>query len=134
MAALSAHSSRRQTLVYVAINLLAFPGLGTLLAKRRFGWVQTILMVTGFLLVMGFIGWFFVCVWRYLQGASWTEEQFRRQYAAYAWVWQAGAALCVAAWCWALASSLALLSAGHARHGRNESAGPSSGAAPPALP
>jgi hypothetical protein len=102
--------------VCVLINQLAFPGMGTVMAGKRVGYLQAVMMVAGFCLVLGFMLWFFVCVARYLAGAPWTEEEFGAQYRPYAWLWQSGLALCLFSWFWALLSSVSLL-----RHAKSES-------------
>ena len=100
---------RASTWVCVLINQLAFPGMGTVMAGHRCGYIQATLMVAGFCLVMGFMLWFLLCTGRYLAGAPWTEEQFAAQYRPYAWMWKVGVLLCLVSWFWALVSSLELL-------------------------
>jgi hypothetical protein len=101
--------SRAQLWGCVAINQFAFPGLGTLLAGRRAGYAQAAIMIAGFLLVMAFLGWFFVCSARFLAGSTGDEETWRAQYRSFGWAWKTGAVLCAVAWVWALASSIRIV-------------------------
>ena len=63
-------SIRRRPPAWVCglINLAAFPGLGTVLAGRRGGYSPAIIMVGGFVLVMGYMLWYLGAVVPYLQG------------------------------------------------------------------
>ena len=106
----SLNDRKRRAWLHASINQLAFPGLGTILAGRKIGWIQAVTMVTGFLLTIGFMAWYLTCAFRYLQGTLSTEEQFHHQYEPYAWVLKSGIALCLVAWFWSLVSSLSLLS------------------------
>jgi hypothetical protein len=95
--------------VWALINQLAFPGLGTILSGRKVGYAQATVMVAGFILAMGFMGWFMVCIVRYTGHPNWTELDFRQQYRPYLWALYWGFGLCAASWVWALFSSLAML-------------------------
>ena len=96
--------SRRKARNCVLINLLATPGLGSVMAGR---WVagigQLLVAVAGFVLV---IGWFaLLTINAYNQAANGAEPR------SAAWLGEAGAALFTAAWLWALVTSLQLLRA-----------------------
>lgn len=94
----------------VMMNQLAFPGMGTLMAGRRqIGYAQAGLMLAGFFLAMGFALWFIFSSVRALTEPHWTEARWRALAWHYAWTGFAGLGLCVAAWCWALFSSLQIL-------------------------
>jgi hypothetical protein len=93
----------------VALNQLAFPGLGTLLMGRRVGWAQAALMVAGFILATGFALWVIICAIRYAANPLWDEDDFRAKYRPFFWALRYGLALCAMAWLWALASSAAIL-------------------------
>jgi len=90
---------------YVLLNLAAFPGLGTILAGRRIGYLQAALMVVGFILSMGFLVFYLTCVAHYVAGANWTENEFKARYQPHLWALYWGLGACVVAWAWALASS-----------------------------
>jgi hypothetical protein len=94
----------------VLINQLAFPGMGTVMARRRFGYLQSSLMVTGFILVMGFMLWFFVCFARSLSGPDGTPGKFFAQVRPYLGLGLLGLGFCVLSWFWALFSSIGMLS------------------------
>ena len=84
------------------MNLLAFPGLGTVMARRRGGYPQATLMVTGFGLAVIFM-------------ISLMREQVQQLFSAhpkasvstdgYAWMGWWGFGLCGVSWIWAAYSS-----------------------------
>src|SRR5262245_54977399 len=78
-------ASRLQRRACVIINQLAFPGLGTIVARRKEGWAQAALMVAGFILSVGFLLWYLYCVGRILQHPEWSETQFKSAYRPYRW-------------------------------------------------
>ncbi len=92
----------------VLINQLAFPGLGTRLAGRRWGWAQMTLMMAGFCFSMGFMFLFFVSAARYIATPDAIEEAWRTDYARLGWMGWNGLGLVMVAWCWAGLSSLAI--------------------------
>lgn len=90
--------------VCIAINLLAFPGLGTILARRRFGYLQAAVMLAGFVLVLGYFGWIFIGLWEFVRTAD--ETAWYARWRSGAWAGFAGLGLVVLAWCAALGSSI----------------------------
>ena len=92
-----------------ALNQLAFPGLGTILAGRRVGLAQATIMLAGFGLVMAFMLWFFLVSARFLANPGWDESAWRHEYGRLFWAGKAGLLLCVIAWCWSLVSSIGLV-------------------------
>jgi hypothetical protein len=102
-------TKRASPWVWALLNQLAFPGLGTILGGRKVGYAQAAVMVAGFLLAMGFMGWFLVCVFRYAAHPGWTEADFRALYRPYRWALFWGFGLCALAWVWSLFSSVAML-------------------------
>ena len=90
---------------FVAINLAAFPGLGTILAGRRVGYAQAVIMVTGFTMTMGYLVFYLGCVAAYMQGTPSTEAEFKARYQPHLWALRWGLACCAVAWCWSLFSS-----------------------------
>lgn len=94
--------------VCALLNQLAFPGLGTILAGRRFGYPQAAIMVLGFVLVVGYLLWYLVCAARYVKNPSWTEAQFESTYRPYLWALYDGVGMFLVAWIWALFSSLSM--------------------------
>jgi hypothetical protein len=104
--------------LWVAINQLAFPGLGTLMMGRRIGYAQATIMVAGFVLTMAFLVWYLICAGRYAANPSWDEAQFTSLYRPYQWALSWGLGLCAVAWIWALFSSIAMLRASRPDAGR----------------
>ena len=95
--------------LWVLTNQLAFPGLGTIMAGRRVGYLQAATMLAGFFLSMGFLVWFIVCALRWAGHQEWSEAEFRAQYRPYNWALHWGLGLCAVSWIWALFSSVSLL-------------------------
>lgn len=89
----------------VLLNQAAFPGLGTILAGRKVGWLQATLMVAGFVMSVGFLLFYLSCITAYVRGNPSTETEFRARYLPYLWALRWGLACCVVAWIWALVSS-----------------------------
>lgn len=106
-------SKRVPPWVCALINQAAFPGLGTILAGRRAGYGQAAIMITGFVLTMGFLIWYLVCVGRYAANPAWSEADFYAQYRPHQWSLRWGLGLCAVAWIWALWSSLTIVRAGN---------------------
>lgn len=97
-------SSARRTKARNAalINQLATPGLGSLLAGRRWsGTGQLLLAVAGFCLV---VAWFGMLMWNLYHVFDTGQEG-----KSVAWVGELGAALFALAWIWSLFTSLSLL-------------------------
>ena len=93
----------------VAINQLAFPGMGTIMSGRRIGYVQAAIMLAGFFLTMGFFIWYFVCVARYLSNSGWSRDEFIATFRPCLWSLYWGIGLSALAWFWSLKSSLEIL-------------------------
>jgi len=100
---------RTRAWLSVAINQLAFPGLGTIMMNRRSGYVQATVMVAGFILATGFALWVIVCAVRYTMNPAWDEADFRAAYQPFKWALFSGLAMCAMAWIWALFSSIGIL-------------------------
>lgn len=103
--------NRAPVWLWVLVNLLAFPGLGTIMMRRRAGYYQASMMVAGFVLAMGYLLWFIACAVRYAGNPAWTEADFTGHYRPYQWALGWGLALCGIAWVWALVSSVQILKA-----------------------
>jgi hypothetical protein len=100
-------AERNKLWACVAVNLLAFPGLGTIGAGQRFGYAQASVMVAGFLLFLGYFLWFVLGAFQFLSGGD--HEAWEQHYRSGLWVGLAGLGLCVIAWFWALATSIRLM-------------------------
>jgi hypothetical protein len=94
----------------VAVNQLAFPGLGTIMAGRKVGYIQATIMVVGFCLFMAFMLVFFIGFARFMS-LEFPQEQFHTQWSHRLWLLWSGLGLTAVAWLWALASSLSILRA-----------------------
>lgn len=88
------------------INLLAFPGLGSILAGRRSGYLQAPLMLAGFFLAVGFMGLYLRDTYRALASGG---ANFEFESAHLTWMAWWGFGLCIVSWVWAGLTSLSLL-------------------------
>lgn len=95
--------------VWVIVNQLACPGLGTILSGRKVGYAQTTVMVAGFILSMGYMLWYIACLLRRFAHLDWTDAEFVALYRPYRWALFWGLGLCAAAWVWSGLSSLSIL-------------------------
>lgn len=100
---------RSQLWACAALNQLAFPGLGSVIAGRRAGYAQAAIFLLGFMLLMGFMFWYLFCALRFLKDPAGDEEAWRAQYRSFAWAWKSGLLLCVLSWFWALVSSVGIV-------------------------
>lgn len=91
------------------MNLAAFPGLGTIMAGRRIGYLQAAIMVGGFVLTMGFLLLYMTCIWRFAMSGNWGENDLKACYQPYRWMLFSGLALTATAWLWAAYSSRQIL-------------------------
>jgi len=87
--------------ICVTLNLLVLPGLGTIIAGRRSGWLQAVLALAGFGLNIAWALWFFAGFLR--------SEELPEDVSSPVCLALAGFALFLIAWRWALASSLQIL-------------------------
>jgi hypothetical protein len=101
--------SRSKAWAYAALNQLAFPGAGTVMAGRRVGYIQATIMVVGFVLTMTYLLAVIGSVVNFAANGTVSEEEYHKQYQVYTWAGKYGLALSVAAWCWSLVSSIAII-------------------------
>jgi len=94
---------------YVALNQLAFPGAGTVMAGRAVGYVQATIMVAGFVLTMWYLLVWINGIFSFALSNSADETQYKAGYKAYTWTLQYGVALTLIAWFWSLVSSIAII-------------------------
>jgi uncharacterized membrane protein (DUF485 family) len=92
-----------------AMNQLAFPGAGTVMAGRKIGYLQSIIMVSGFLLTMYFFCWYIGSLVQAPFQNDWNETVFYSEVARRKWIAIIGGIICAAAWLWALVSSLSIV-------------------------
>lgn len=100
-------AARAKARVHLLTNLLVLPGLGSLLAGRKVGWVQAAVAATGVALT---VMWFtsFVTAWVKL-------EEFPADGGPHLRLGLLGLGLFAIAWVWALATSLQILRESHCR-------------------
>ena len=97
--------SRRQARTCVVVNLLAWPGVGTIMGGRRVtGFIQAVLMIGGFCSIMAWALMQLSAVYKFVFDTTATKVTHPS-----AWIGITGFALCVVAWFWALFSSLQIL-------------------------
>ena len=101
--------SRSRAWTCVVINQLAFPGMGTVMAGRWSGYVQSAIMLGGFFLTMGFMCCYFASLFSFMAHSEGGELHLKELCRPYAWAGISGVALCVVAWSWALVSSIAIM-------------------------
>ena len=97
------------------VNLVACPGVGTIMAGRRVGYLQAAAMLVGFSLMLVFVTIYFKGVVHVLGDPYGTEEQWWTLLRRASWLGIAGMGLCGIAWVWGLATGLSLLRAAKAR-------------------
>lgn len=101
--------SRSKAWAYAALNQLAFPGAGTVMAGRRVGYIQAIIMVAGFVLTMTYLFAVIASIANFAVSGTVTEAEYHKQYQVYTWAGKYGLILSVLAWCWSLVSSIAII-------------------------
>jgi hypothetical protein len=105
--------TRSRAWTCTGINLLAFPGMGTVMAGRRIGYVQAAIMVAGFILVMIVFVACSVPLFHLISDLNWGQrhydDQLRALRQSWSWAFIWGMILCGIAWCWSLVSSVEIL-------------------------
>lgn len=101
--------SRSKAWFCAVVNQLAFPGLGTIMAGRRIGYLQAAAMLAGFCMATGFIVWFLYGWMLLLADPAMSESRLWAQFWRYAWIGIAGLALTFVVWCWSLLSSIQIV-------------------------
>src|SRR5712671_4285252 len=101
--------SRSKAWTLAALNQLAFPGAGTVMAGRKIGYAQATIMVVGFVLVMLYLFVIIGSLMSLLTGENTSEAAIEADRHRYAWAGILGLVLSVLAWFWALASSISMV-------------------------
>ena len=98
-------------------NQLVLPGLGSLVAGRKAGYVQVALALTGMVLSSAFAAWFFTTWWHAPHAPADMDElkQFFAGGMAYTKAGGIGFACFLLGWFWALATSINILRESKAR-------------------
>src|SRR5262245_4419971 len=84
--------SRSKAWTCVAINQLACPGLGTIMAGRWSGYLQAAIMLLGFFLTMGFM---LCCMFKLIRVMFDSQSgafEYKQIYGPYAWAGLSGVA------------------------------------------
>lgn len=85
--------------------MVSLPGLGTIMAGQRVGWLQAAISATGFILSSWWAGTFIV---------AWTRtREFPLDGGPHLLTGVVGVILFVVAWLWAFVTGLAILRAAH---------------------
>ncbi len=92
-----------------AVNQLAFPGAGTVMAGRTVGYIQATIMVAGFILTMVYLMALMHGVFNLAMNSTTAEAQSSSLYHHQAWAGKTGMALTILAWCWSLFSSVEIV-------------------------
>ena len=87
--------SRSKAWALAALNQLAFPGAGTVMAGRKVGYVQAITMVIGFILTMLYLLVVIGGVMNLLIDMNSSETAIEAQRHRYAWAGKIGLGLSV---------------------------------------
>src|SRR5260221_4896318 len=77
--------SRAKAWMCVAMNQLAFPGLGTVMAGRKIGYFQAAIMLAGFFLAMGFMLLDLIAFVRLLFDSEFSEAKYDELHCTYGW-------------------------------------------------
>ena len=101
--------SRNKAWTCIAINQLAFPGLGTVMAGRRSGYLEGAIKLAGFFLTMCFMCGYFSSLFSFMVHSQGSNVDFIELCRPYAWAGISGLGLCFIAWCWSLISSIGIL-------------------------
>ena len=91
------------------VNLLAFPGLGTVLAAKKIGYAQAAVMLVGFFTATGYMCWIIYIQIKLLFDMGTSAQEFGEKRFEHWWIGVVGFALCLIAWIWSLFSSIQLL-------------------------
>jgi hypothetical protein len=91
------------------INQLAFPGLGSILAAKKSGVAQAILMLVGFFGFAGYLCWFIFHQINLLFDMGTSSKQFAVARFDHWWIGAASLGLCLLVWFWSLFTSIELV-------------------------
>jgi len=93
-----------------AVNQLAFPGAGTVMAGHSaVGYLQAATMVVGFILTMVYLMALMHGIFNLAMNSTAAEAQSPSLYHHQAWAGKVGLALTILAWCWSLLSSVEII-------------------------
>jgi hypothetical protein len=101
--------TRSRAWVCAAINQLGFPGMGTVYAGRKIGYLQSALMLIGFGLTMYYMMAPLTSAFSVLNDPNWDDTAMREAIKRGKWFGIAGSLFSIAAWIWALISSVQIL-------------------------
>ena len=100
------------------VNLVACPGIGTIMAGRRIGYVQAAAMVGGMCMLLAFVAVYFKAATQVLANPFSSEEQWWSMLRRASWMGIGGLGVCIIAWLWGLATGLSLIRSAKERAGK----------------
>lgn len=93
------------------VNLMFWPGLGSVLARRKVGWVQMAMSLLGLFTVAVALQMFMAMIWRETRTPTLQDS--------FVWVAATGFGLFIGAWIWGLFTGLSIQSETKATRARN---------------
>lgn len=87
------------------VNQLVCPGIGTIIAGKRIGFVQAVVMIAGFCMALTYGLMYINAAYKFTLDASATETQWKAMQPP-VWMGLTGFAFCGIAWFWSLCSSI----------------------------
>jgi hypothetical protein len=101
--------TRSKAWTYAGLNQFGFPGLGTIFAGRKAGYVQAALMVIAFGLTLYFVFWYARNLYGGISDPNWDPSTFRNQLQQKKWYAIGGGLLSLISWSWALLDSVQIV-------------------------
>ena|SRR5688572_2583003 len=92
----------------LVVNQLVCPGIGTIMAGKRVGFVQAALMIVGACMALAYALMYLSAVYKFALDGSVTEAKFKSLLPP-PWMGITGFALCIVVWFWTLVVSLRIL-------------------------
>jgi len=100
--------TRQKATTCLVVNQLVCPGIGTIMAGKRIGFVQAALMIAGTCLALAYALMYLSAVYKFALDGSITEAKFRSILPS-PWMGIIGFGLCIGVWFWTLVMSLRIL-------------------------
>ena len=101
--------ARRRAILHASVNQLAFPGLGSIAAGRRVGYLQAAIMLIGFFLTLAYMFQAIAGLWKAMSDGVWTQSALRAPWRSHLKMGLYGFGFCAFAWLWSLFTSLSIL-------------------------
>src|SRR5687768_11152766 len=94
------HLTKSKAWTCAGLNQLACPGLGTIFAGRKIGYLQAALMVIAFLLTLYFVFWYATTLYGGINDPNWDPSTFREGLKQKKWYAMGGGLLSAVSWTW----------------------------------